>query len=175
MAERTPIPISCFSVVVVRLNDKFLLVQETEKHDFLFYFPAGRVELGETFEEAAIREVSEEAGIAVKIDGIIRVEHSPSRLGSRMRVIFIASPVDPAAPLKSIPDEESMGARWCSLEEIKALPLRTSEVFSLFQYVEAGAPIYPMSMITFEGRPFKLPGEDDGEGQKRKPSPFRFF
>ncbi len=37
------------------------------------------------FVEAALRETLEEAGINVKLKGILRVEHSPKKSSARMR------------------------------------------------------------------------------------------
>ncbi len=37
----------------------------------------GRVEAGESLIDAAVREVFEETGVPVRLDGILRVEHTP--------------------------------------------------------------------------------------------------
>jgi len=140
--------------VVVRLGHRFLLVHE-RKHGQHWYLPAGRVEPGETFAEAAIRETREEAGIEVIPEGIIRIEHGPTAHGARMRAIFVARPRDDSPP-KSEPDEETLGAAWVSLDEMANYSLRGSEVRELFEYVERGGAIYPLSLLTMEGAP--LPG-----------------
>jgi phosphatase NudJ len=57
--SRTPIPTWYFVLVVVRSEDRYLMVQE-RKHGQLWYLPAGRVEPGETFVKAALRETLEE-------------------------------------------------------------------------------------------------------------------
>lgn len=75
---REPIPTWCFAVVVVRRGDRFLLVHE-RKHGQLWYLPAGRVEPGESFATAACRETLEEAGVPIRVTGLIRVEHSHPR------------------------------------------------------------------------------------------------
>lgn len=151
MAKK-PIESWMFALVVVRKGNRFLLVHE-RKHGQRWYLPAGRVEAGETFPEAAKREVLEEAGVPITLDGILRVEHSPRSDGSaRMRMIFLASPTDDTPP-KSEPDEESLEARWVTVEEIEelALPLRSPEVIRLFEQVQRGVTIMPMSMLTQEG------------------------
>lgn len=150
---RDPIPTWFFVLVVVRREDRFLLVHE-RKHGQGWYLPAGRVEPGEGFIGAARRETFEESGIPVAIEGIIRVEHTPSPDGtSRLRVIFIARPVDDTPP-KSQPDEESLGAAWVSLEEMKTLNLRGEEVYQACEYVANGGTIYPLDLLATEGAPF---------------------
>jgi phosphatase NudJ len=144
----------CFALVVVRLGHRFLVVRE-RKHGGGWYLPAGRVEAGETFAEAAIRETREEAGIEVALDGILRVEHSPSPDGTaRQRVLFVARPVDDTPP-KSEPDDESMGAAWVTLDELDALSLRGAEIVDLFRAVAEGAQMHPLSLLVLEGAPFR--------------------
>jgi phosphatase NudJ len=150
--SREPIPTWCFAVVVVRRGDHFLLVHEC-KHGQLWYLPAGRVEPGETFADAARRETLEESGIPVTLTGILRVEHSPAPTGARLRVVFLAEPADDTSP-KSIPDEESLGAAWVRLDELADYPLRGDEVSELFAYVARGGAVYPMSVLQPEGMPY---------------------
>lgn len=69
---REPIPTYCFALVVVRLGRRFLLVHE-RKHGQGWYLPAGRVEPGESFEAAALRETLEESGVPVVLEGVLRV------------------------------------------------------------------------------------------------------
>src|SRR5262245_35294435 len=123
---RDPIPTYCFVLVVVRREDKFLVVHE-RKHGQLWYLPAGRVEPGETFENAACRETLEEAGIPIRLTGVIRVEHSPRREAARMRILFLAEPADDTPP-KFQADEESLEAMWVTLDELADLPLRGDDV-----------------------------------------------
>ncbi len=149
---REPIPMWCFAIVVVRRSDRFLVVQEA-KHEQHWYVPAGRVELGESFEQAAVRETLEEAGIAVRPLGILRIEHTPELAGARMRIIFLAEPIDDTPP-KQLPDSESRQARWVTLAELAALPLRGPEVPHLFEFVAAGGKVFPLSIMQPERNPF---------------------
>lgn len=146
---REPIPTWYFALVVVRLGHRFLVVHE-KKHGQLWYLPAGRVEPGETLVEGAIRETLEESGVPVTIDGVLQIQHTPSPDGTaRMRVFFLAHPTDDTPPL-SEPNEHSLEARWVSLEELGDLRLRSGEVRAIFQAVEAGAPVFPASLIANE-------------------------
>jgi ADP-ribose pyrophosphatase YjhB (NUDIX family) len=143
------------ALVVVRLGRRILLVHE-RKFGRSWYLPAGRVDPGEGFAAAALRETREEAGVAVTLEGVLRVEHSPTPEDARMRVFFVARPDDDAAP-KSVADEHTLEARWFTLEELDALPLRGEEVRAAFAYVLAGGPVYPMTVLTAEGAPWVQP------------------
>lgn len=150
---RTPIQTWFFALVVVRLGHRFLLVHE-RKHGQLWYLPAGRVEPGERLVDAAKRETLEETGVPVEIEGVLRLEHSPRADGTaRVRVIFVARPTDDTPP-RDGPNDDTLGARWVSLDEMDRLPLRGPEVREIFGHVASGAPVYPLDLITEEGAPF---------------------
>lgn len=153
--SRSAIPSWCFAVAVVKLGRRFLVLRERE-HGQLWYLPAGRVEIGESFAEAALRETLEEAGVRIELEGILRIEHSPLLGQARFRVLFLARPADDAPP-KSKPDEHSLEARWVTVEELGALPLRSPDVLRLFSDVLAGAHVFPLSVLRPEGEPL-LPG-----------------
>lgn len=146
---RPPIPTWFFALTVVRKGDRFLVVQEAS-HGQEWYLPAGRIEAGEGFIEAAHREVLEEAGIPIVLQGILRLEHTTHDTGAaRVRIIFLARPADDT-PLKSVPDHDSLQARWVTLEELDCLPLRGEEVRELFRAVVSGAPVAPISLLGSE-------------------------
>jgi 8-oxo-dGTP pyrophosphatase MutT (NUDIX family) len=148
-SDRSGIPTWFFALVVVRRGDRFLLVHE-RKHGQAWYLPAGRVEPGERIEDGALRETLEETGVPVRLEGILRVEHTPSPAGAtRCRVFFLASPIDDRPP-RTVPDAESLGAAWVSLDELHRYPLRGEEVREIFGYVAAGGPVYPLSLLTPE-------------------------
>jgi 8-oxo-dGTP pyrophosphatase MutT (NUDIX family) len=149
---RDPIPTWCFAIVVVRRADRFLLVHE-RKHGQLWYLPGGRAEFGETLEAAACRETLEETGIAIRLTGVIRIEHSLIVGGARLRALFTGEPIDDRPP-KSVPDEESLGAEWVSLDELHRHPPRSPEVEQLIRYVAGGAPVSPMHVLAHEGAPY---------------------
>ena len=109
--SRNPIPTWFFVLVIVRLGRRFLLVHE-RNHGARWYLPAGRVEPTEQLVDAAVRETLEETGVPVRLDGILRVEHTPDARGqARCRVLFLAHSISDVQP-KSTPDTESLGAGW---------------------------------------------------------------
>jgi phosphatase NudJ len=143
-------------MVIVRRGDRFLLVHE-RRHGQLWYIPGGRVEPGERIEDAAARETLEEGGIPIKLEGVLRVEHAPGRDGTaRCRVFFLASPADETPP-KSVPDDESLEARWVHPTELGRYRLRSDEVIDVIRYVAGGGPVMPLRALTSEGAPWERP------------------
>jgi len=82
----------------------------------LWEFPGGKVQPGESPEEAAARECLEEAGLAARIGGLYLVtEHEYPQ--ARVRIhFFAAQPIDPAQP----PAEPF---RWVPIAELTAHPM----------------------------------------------------
>jgi phosphatase NudJ len=147
-APRAPIPTWYFALVVVRRGHRFLLTQE-RKYGATWSIPGGRVEPGETLQAAALREVLEETGVPVKLDGVLRVEHSPGESSARIRVIFIGSPLDDTAP-KIEPDHESLCAAYLTLDEIRDRPLRGAELRILLETVAEGCQVFPLELLGSE-------------------------
>lgn len=141
-----------FALVVChnKKYNSFLLVQEFANSGF--WLPGGRIDSGENPAQAAIRETKEEAGIDIRLTGLLKLEYHPKqdRNGSqyvRMRFIFYAEPIDCDQPPKSIPDYESAGATWCRADQVASLPLRGSEPVTYFTHIASGKPIYPLELI----------------------------
>ncbi|KAG7389688.1 hypothetical protein PHYPSEUDO_009849 [Phytophthora pseudosyringae] len=141
-----------FALVVChnKKYNSFLLVQEFANSGF--WLPGGRIDSGENPAQAAIRETKEEAGIDIRLTGVMKLEYHPKqdRNGSqyvRMRFIFYAEPLNCDQPPKSIPDYESAGATWCRADQVASLPLRGSEPVTYFNHIASGKPIYPLDLI----------------------------
>jgi len=143
---------------------RYVLVHEKEKRGW--WLPGGGVDAGQTLAEAAIRESVEEAGCETELTGVLRIEYS--RGSGRLRVIWRARPTIvsdglPAAPLKSVPDAESRGARWTDVAEMRAVAdgtateadgsrldhcwLRGEEPLWWFTYLASGGRVAPASLV----------------------------
>ncbi len=91
------------------------------------------------------------------------MEHSVGSSGTaRMRVIYYAEPVDPGQKLKSVPDHESLEARWVTVEDLRDLAhqlpgLRGGELLDWAQYIEKGGSIAPLSFFVPEDEEVALP------------------
>ena len=162
-----------FSVIVVvhPRTRQWLAVHELPgKGGGPWWLPAGRVERGEAFVDAARRETMEEAGVDVVLRGVLRVEHTlvdARRSHFRMRVVFFGVPRDADAPLKSVPDAESAGAAWVTLARLREMrdrrELRGEELLRWAAYLERGGAIWPLEMLSTEScGPRELPDDDDG-------------
>lgn len=142
---RDPIPTWYFALIVVRDGDRFLVVREA-KHGQRWYLQAGRAEPGETLAQCARRETLEETGVPVVLEGILKVQHTPTPHSARVRALFLARPADRTPP-KTTADEHSLEARWVTLDELRDLPLRGIEVLRIFEWVAGGAAVYPVDLI----------------------------
>ena len=125
-----------------------MLTQE-KKYGSSWSIPGGRVEPNESLAAAAVREVFEETGVPVRLDGILRVEHTPGDNGVRVRILFTGTPLDDTPP-KTTADDESLGAAWLTLDEIRARPLRGAELCALLESVANGQQVFPLELLGHE-------------------------
>lgn len=99
-------------------EDKVLLVRHADarKPDYgEWLLPAGRVEPGESFEEALKREIMEETGLSIKIVRKL-TEHVDPYTGEKL-VNFLCVPLTSDVEISS----ELSEAEWFSLGEIAGL------------------------------------------------------
>jgi len=129
-------------------------VEETNKRGW--WIPGGAVEAAETFQQAATRECWEEAGVHIKLRGILKIErflHGEDKF--KMRVIFYAEPRNPdnCTP-KQTADQESNGAEWVTQEEFKQKEkIRGDELLIFAEYLEKKGlenAVFPLEMFEDE-------------------------
>ena len=156
--EPPPPPYPAFAWCVVRRpsDGKFLLVHEPAAIAGglpRFWLPAGRLDAGEGFVEAARRECLEEAGVAVEPTGVLKLMAEGGEPPACVRVALLCEPVGDAK-LKQVPCWESVGACWVSLEELGTLrrkDFRSADPLGLFPAVASGE-LMPRSVHTDEWR-----------------------
>lgn len=111
------------STVVVR-DGKILVVKEG-KNNYgqlgTWNLPAGHVEPNENLVDAAVREVKEESGYTVAIDGVLSLELKNTNASMSLIVFFLGHVVDesPAGHEKGIQQVE-----FVTLEALEELKLR---------------------------------------------------
>lgn len=110
------------SQAVVCRNGKLLLVEHRMKGRDFFNLPGGGIEEDETPAEAALRELSEEAGVEGRVIRPLAIEYKPD-LESHIFTFLVEIPED-AVPQKGTDPELSeeeqtiVGVSWFSLREI---------------------------------------------------------
>ena len=136
--------------MVICRNEKGEFSAVNETRDRGWWVPAGWVDPGESFADAARRETKEEAGIDVKVIGVLRV-------------VFYAEPYSNTwADLKTEPDDESLGAQWMTVAEFrKQKHIRGHELIHWGSYIAEGGPVYPLALFTDEGARVRVPFRTD--------------
>lgn len=110
------------AVIRARSDGRYLILRRAPSKDFGalgWECPTGRVDQGESFEQAAHREVREELGIDMQIDGILGTTHfyrgKPVPENELLGVIFLCSVPD-TLPIQL--SEEHSEYHWLSAAEI---------------------------------------------------------
>lgn len=143
------ISLYAYALVVVhrKRDNKFLAVQEFASSGF--YLPAGRIDKGEDFKNAALREVKEETGLNVVLKGILTLQFKQKDY-AKLRIIFYAEMENENDECKSIPDYESAGACFCSFEEIEKIKKRGDDILIWTDYVLKNKTIFGLDLLTYE-------------------------
>jgi 8-oxo-dGTP diphosphatase len=115
--EKETVKVQVVTAVILEKDYRYLLVQERQPAAYgLWNFPAGRVDVGETLEEAAEREAKEESGYTVKLIGEVDIYQESA--DKAVKHVYAAEITD--GDLK-FPAEEIMDAQWFSFEEIESM------------------------------------------------------
>src|SRR4051794_3386608 len=119
--EATRVP--CAGAVVRDGEGRVLLVRRgSDPGRGLWSVPGGRVEAGENSEAAAAREVQEETGLRIDVDGLAGVVERDG-LGGVVYVIedFLAHPADGADPEAVRAADDATEVGWFTTEELTQL------------------------------------------------------
>jgi len=78
--------------IVICLQDRFVVLIERRYPPYGWAFPGGFVDVGETLEQAAIREAKEETGLVVNLEALLGCYSNPSRdpRGHTVSVVYVA-------------------------------------------------------------------------------------
>lgn len=118
MSEKNPRIV--VDAVVVKDNSVLLIKRKTDPFKDCWALPGGFVEVGETVEQAVVREVKEECGVEVELDSLLGVYSNPDRdpRGHVVSVVFVGIPK--SGKLKESSESEPS---WKKFEEAESLKL----------------------------------------------------
>jgi 8-oxo-dGTP diphosphatase len=116
--------VPCVGAVVRDDQGRLLLVQRAnEPGRGLWSIPGGRVEPGESAQDAVVREVAEETGLAVVVTGLAGVVERAAPGGGvyviEDHLARLAAGVDPASLLAG---DDASAAAWVPVAELDGLP-----------------------------------------------------
>ncbi len=112
-------------VIVINENRVLVVQRGKEPGAGTWAFPGGRLELGETLAEAAVREAHEETGLTIEPGEVIAVRDLIDRdEAGRIRFHYVlidllAQPV--GGTLR--PGDDSLAVRWIGIEDMADLPM----------------------------------------------------
>lgn len=152
--EQKLVKFGAYVLVMVQRADGSLCLVQTDKG---WWCVGGDVPMGQSPETAAIALTKQQAGIDVRLEGVLRVEfdHRADGAGSRLRTIYLARALNDFEPLKTVPDDNSLGAVWTDGSFVtmnnERIPLAGSEPAVWFEYILRLGPVYPLEVFTSEG------------------------
>jgi ADP-ribose pyrophosphatase YjhB (NUDIX family)/mannose-6-phosphate isomerase-like protein (cupin superfamily) len=141
--EIEPIKVLVVAGVVLYRDGKVLLVQEKQPKAYgKWNLPAGKVDAGETIEQAAIREAKEECGYDVALDYQLPIVHTPA--DSPVLHAFAAHIT--GGELK-FPKSEILDAKWFTPAEVQAMAADLRRPDYILGAIHAVAPPRPTQFV----------------------------
>ena len=132
------------SAVVV--NDRGEILMQRRRDNNLWALPGGTMDLGESIGQTAVREVQEETGLAIEIDGIVGIytdprhliEYSDGEVRQQFNICFRGRLIDGA--LRG--SDESTDVRWVAPAELDQLSIHHTTRLRLQHFLENRAMPY---------------------------------
>ena len=101
---------------IIEKEGKYLLVQEAKKKCYeKWNFPAGHLDFNESLEQGAIREIKEETGCDVKLDGVCYVANRILEDDLFLMIVFNAKLINENIEFDK---EEILDVTWFDYDEI---------------------------------------------------------
>lgn len=107
---------------IIEKDEKFLMVHEAHgPYKGLWNIPAGKLDIGESLVEGAVREVYEETGYKFKPEKIVGIYLRHNKDNSTLHIVFKGSYKETKNELKGDIDE----VRWFSFKEVISMDEKT--------------------------------------------------
>lgn len=116
----TPLPTVCVGAVAIDDGRLLLVRRRNEPGRGSWAVPGGRVEAGETLQEAVVRELLEETGVEGVCMGLVGVAEV---LGDEYHHVVLDYAVEVLAPAPPRAGSDALEARWVALADVAELDL----------------------------------------------------
>jgi 8-oxo-dGTP pyrophosphatase MutT (NUDIX family) len=121
-------------------NDRGEILMQRRRDNDLWALPGGTMDLGESIGETAVREVLEETGLNIEIDGIVGIysdprhliEYSDGEVRQQFNICFRGRLID--GTLRA--SDESTDVRWVAPAELEELPIHHTTRLRLRHFLD---------------------------------------
>ncbi|MGS2664735.1 NUDIX domain-containing protein [Corynebacterium glucuronolyticum] len=133
--EGAPAPNSLRPAVAVAVlhGDRVLVIKRRDNGRWSL--PGGTLEYGESLPDCAVREMREETGLVVTVDGVIgtftdpdiRIAYTDGEVRQEFTLVFAGTVRDATEDLPEVTiDDESTDIQWVPLADVESLPMAAS-------------------------------------------------
>lgn len=134
---------------IIKKDDKILLIQEAKESCYgMWNIPAGRLEKNEFLKDGALREIREETGLDVELNGIIQIGNKTLKEEQDKLIYFIFS-----TKIENVVEgwhtEETLQTKLFSFDEIEKMKeqIRSYELLSKAIEKVKNNEIIPLSIL----------------------------
>lgn len=130
--------IPCVGAIITDSGGRLLLIKRGHEPGLgLWSVPGGRIEPGESDEQATIREVREETGLSVRVGRLVGSVQRPAPGGAVFDIRDYAATITDGTLTAG---DDAADARWVTREELLALPLTDNLAETLTTWGIGGRP-----------------------------------
>ena len=136
-------PIASVAACVFKGNRVLVIKRATPPSQGLWSVPGGMVELGETIQEAAKRELNEECGIEIKVDKVFNVENLiiPDEKGRIQFHYVITYFVAYYVSGEAHPGSDALDVHWARRQELSNLNMNPIVRKNMLEAFKLGCPL----------------------------------